>query len=80
MRRLINTIIPVSEGVKIIGKQMIDNHKDWVQGMYEYINLKNKDVRIWTCNGIPFIKINGFEGLSFSEKNILKQLYKNKHR
>lgn len=67
-RKLFNKIIPVSDGMRKIGQQMIDNPMDWVQGTYEFTNKKNQDVRIWTCNGISNIKINGFDGLSLSEK------------
>jgi len=68
IRKLILWLIPASEGVQEIGKQMIENPTDWVQGMYEYTNKKNPDIAIWTCNGIPFIKIGGFGGLTLSDK------------
>lgn len=67
-RKLFNKTIPVSDGIKKLGQQMIDNPMDWVQGMYCFTNKKNPDVAIWTCNGIGYIKIGGFEGLSYSDK------------
>ena len=67
-RKIFNRTLPISKGVKLLGQQMIDNPLDWVQGGYEFVNQKNKDVRIWTCNGISYMKINGFDGLSFTEK------------
>jgi len=68
LRKLFNKIIPVSDGIKKLGQQMIDNPLDWVQGQYEFVNRKNRDVAIWTCNGINSIKIFGFDGLTKSEK------------
>ena len=68
LRKLFNKTIPVSDGIKKLGQQMIDNPLDWVQGMYEFVNKKNRDVAIWTCNGINSIKISGFDGLSYADK------------
>jgi len=67
-RKLFNKTIPATEGIIKLGQQMIDNPLDWVQGMYCFTNLKNKDIAIWTCNGISCIKIGGFTGLSYSDK------------
>ena len=75
-RKLFNKSLPISEGVEKLGKQMINNPMDWIQGCYEFVNQKNKDVRIWTCNGIGYIKISGFDGLSYSEKIYLNNCIK----
>ena len=74
-RKIFNKII-VSDGVKGIGKQMIDNPLDWVQGNYEFVSKSNPDITIWTCNGIKNIKIRGFGGLSYSEKAYLNNCIK----
>lgn len=76
MRKLINKILFVSKGVKKIGKHMIENHQEWQQGMYEYVNKKDNRIRIWTCNGVAYIKINGFSGLNFCEKIYLNNCIK----
>ena len=75
-RKLFNKTIPVSDGIKKLGQQMIDNPMDWVQGTYEFSNRKNPDLAIWTCNGINYIKIGGFEGLSYSDKVYLNNCIK----
>jgi len=68
IRRIINWFVPVSQGVKELGQQMIENPTEWVQGEFAFTNTKHPDITIWTCNGILFIKISGFAGLSFSDK------------
>ena len=66
----------ISEGVKQIGKQMIENPHDWIQGMYEYSNKSNPDIKIWTCNGAHFIKFDGNTGLNLREKFYLNRCIK----
>mgnify|MGYP003153190256 CR=1 FL=1 len=66
----------ISEGVQEIGRHMIDNPHDWVQGMYEYRNVTNRDIAIWTSNGASFIKFNGNNGLNFREKCYLNRCIK----
>ncbi len=82
MRKLINKLLFVSKGVKKIGKHLIENPQEWQQGKYEYVNKKDNGIRIWTCNGIAFININGFNGLNLSEKiyinNCIKMSIANK--
>lgn len=68
IRKIFNKTIPVSDGIKKLGKQIIDNPMDWIQGRYCFTNKKNPDVEIWTCNGKRYIKIGGFNGLSYYEK------------
>lgn len=58
----------ISEGVHLLAQQMIDNPLEWVQGPYEFVNTKNPDIRIWTPNGVSYIKINGNDCLSYAEK------------
>ena len=76
IRKLINYFIPVSKGVEGIGQQMIDSPMEWKQGDYEFINIKHPDIRIWTCNGISYITIGGFKGLSISDKIYLANCIK----
>lgn len=76
LRKIVNIFIPVSIGVKEIGKQMIEKPLEWEQRHYEFINIKSKDIRIWTCNGWSFIKINGFNGLSYTDKIYLNNCIK----
>lgn len=58
----------ISKGIREFCDAMIANPHDWVQQRYEFVNLKHPDLAVWTCNGLPFIKIGGNEGLSFAEK------------
>ena len=58
----------ISEGVRLLAQQMIDNPEEWVQGMYEFINTKNPDIRIWTPNGVAYIKFNGNTCLTYAEQ------------
>ncbi len=68
IRRLFNKVIPASEGIKEFCEKMIENPDDWHQGRWEFINKKNTDIAIWTCNGVDFIKIKGFDALTKAEK------------
>lgn len=58
----------ISEGIRLLAQQMIDNPEEWVQGMYEFTNTKNPDVRIWTPNGVSYIKLNGNTCLTYAEQ------------
>ena len=66
----------ISEGVKEIAKQMIENPHDWIQTEYEYVNVSNHDIRIWTSNGTPFIKLNGNDAFNIREKAYLNKAIK----
>lgn len=68
LRKLFNKTIPVSEGVKEFCKNMINNPQDWVQGQYEFTNMNHRDIAIWTCNGVSYIKICGFNALTMADK------------
>ena len=46
--KIINKLFPPSEGVKAIGKHMIDNPFDWIQLGDRFINIGNKDIQIVT--------------------------------
>ena len=61
----------VSEGVKLLAKQMIDNPNDWVQGAYHFQNVTHRDIAIWTANGVNFIKIEGNDAFTRAEKRHL---------
>lgn len=69
-------LLKISEGVKEIAKQMIENPHDWVQGNYYYQNKSNLDIAIWTTNGVFFLNIRGFDGLSLAEKYYLSNAIK----
>lgn len=58
----------VSEGIREFCAAMIANPHDWTQGRYEFVNLKHNDLAVWTCNGLPYIKIGGNDGLTLAEK------------
>jgi len=58
----------VSKGIREFCDAMVANPHDWVQQHYEFVNKKHPDLAVWTCNGLPFIKIGGNAGLSFAEK------------
>lgn len=76
-KELLNFFVPsISDGVRKIGQQMIDNPLEWQQTEFYFVNLKNPDIRIWSCSGISYIKINGFEGLSYTEKVYLNKCIK----
>lgn len=60
-----------SKGIREFCNAMIANPHDWVQGHYNFTNVKHPDMAIWTCNGLWFIKIGGNEGLSLSEKALV---------
>jgi len=75
-RKIFNKSLFVSDGIKKIGQQMIDNPLDWEQGRYEFTNTKHTDVSIWTCNGIFFMQINGLKALSLLEKIYLNNCIK----
>lgn len=67
---------PISEGVLKLGKQMVEHPEDWVQGIHEFCNVKHPDIRIWTCNGIIYIKISGFDALTLSDKKHISNCIK----
>ena len=66
----------ISEGVKLIAKQIIEHPKDWVQGQYYFHNLKHPDISIWVASGASFIKFAGNTTLTFSEKRYLSKAIK----
>lgn len=66
----------ISQGIKDIAKQMIENPNDWVQGEYEFINRKNLDIKVWTSNGVLFINFRGNSGLNIFEKIYLNRAIK----
>ena len=43
-KKLLNKLIPVSDGVKKIGQHMIDNPMDWELGRWRFINKTNPDI------------------------------------
>ena len=61
----------ISNGIREFCAAMIANPHDWVQGRYEFVNLKHRDLSIWTCNGLSFIKIGGNDGLTMAEKALV---------
>jgi len=67
-RTLLNKTIPASEGIKEFCKNMIDNPGDWRQGMYEFTNKNHRDMSIWTCSGVGYIRIFGFNALTKADK------------
>lgn len=58
----------VSKGIREFCAAMVANPHDWVQGQYEFVNLKHRDLAVWTCNGLPFVRIGGNAGLTIAEK------------
>jgi hypothetical protein len=58
----------VSQGIKEFCAEMVAHPNDWVQEYYHFVNRKHPDLAIWTCNGLPFIKIGGNDGLTLAEK------------
>ena len=66
----------VSKGVKELAASMVRNPHDWVQGQYEFICTKHQDIRIWTCNGVAFMRIGGNTSLSLAEKFYLAKAIK----
>lgn len=66
----------ISEGVKILAKQMIEHPEDWRQGMYHFSNKTHNDISIWTANGWPFLKLNGNEAFNVFEKLYLNAVIK----
>lgn len=62
---------PISEGVKLIAQQMIENTHDWQQGAYHFQNVTNKDLNIWTANGENFIRMEGGDIFASAEKRYL---------
>ena len=61
----------VSEGVKLIAQQMVENPHDWRQGAYQFQNVTNKDLNIWTANGVSFIRMEGGDVFTYAEKRYL---------
>lgn len=58
----------VSQGIREFCAAMVANPHDWLQGQYEFVNLKHRDLAVWTCNGLAFVKIGGNDGLTMAEK------------
>lgn len=58
----------VSEGVKSFCAAMVSRPEEWVQGEYYFTNTTHTDIRVWTCNGIWFLRISGFDCLTLAEK------------
>lgn len=58
----------VSRGIKEFCEAMVASPHDWIQGQYEFVNLKHRDLAVWTCNGLPFVRIGGNDGLTMAEK------------
>ena len=61
----------VSEAVKLIAQQMVENPHDWRQGAYHFQNVTNKDLNIWTANGVSFIRMEGGDVFTYAEKRYL---------
>ena len=58
----------ISEGCQQLIDRLVDHPEEWTQGMYEYVNKENPDIRIWTANGFPFIKLQGNDCFNLREK------------
>ena len=58
----------VSKGIREFCAAMIASPHDWVQGKYEFVNIRHRDMSIWTCNGIWFVSIGGNSCLTIAEK------------
>ena len=61
----------ISEGVKLLAKQMIDNPHDWIQGAFHFRNVTHRDIAIWTASGVEFIKLEGSDAFTRAEKRYL---------
>lgn len=66
----------VSKGIREFCDAMVANPHDWVQGAYEFINTKHRDLAVWTRNGTMFVKIGGNEGLTLAEKKYVMRAVK----
>lgn len=68
----------ISEEVRIIGEDMVDNNLNWRQSSDHYFT--NGRVRIWTANGVISInfypKGSGEKGFTWSEKIYLSRQIK----
>ena len=73
---MIFKFLEISEGVREIAQQMIDNPHDWRQEDYHFRNISHPDIAIWTANGAFGIELNGFDGLSLVEKHYLNRAIK----
>jgi hypothetical protein len=58
----------VSEGVKLLAKNMIENPHNWKQGPYHFSCVSSPDVNIWTANGVFFIRLEGNDSFNIAEK------------
>ncbi len=58
----------ISEGCRELGEQIINNPGDWIQGEYYFQNKTNKDIKIWTANGISSLQLNGNAGFNGAER------------
>lgn len=63
----------ISEGCREIARQMIDHPEDWQQGEYYFANKTNKDIKIWTANGIPALQLMGNIGFNLAERKLLNK-------
>lgn len=72
----------ISQGIKDLAKQMIENPEDWIQDDHYFINKRYCDISIWTANGASSLSFKGNEGLNWAEKiylnNAIKQSIANK--
>lgn len=69
-------LFKISDGVREIAKQMVDNPMDWQQGEYYFQNLKNPDIAFWTANGITFLHLRGNSTMSWVERIYLSRAIK----
>jgi len=66
----------ISEGVKLIAKQMVEHPEEWQQSQYEFWNKSNPDIRIWVANGTSFITMNNNSIFTLAEKYCLANAIK----
>lgn len=66
----------ISEGTKLLAKQIIDKPHDWVQGQYHFINKQHKDIMIWTSNGEDFIQLEGNKCFNKAERKLIADAIK----
>jgi len=66
----------ISQGIKDLGKQMIEKPHDWIQGEFEFCNKIHRDIRIWTTSGVLFIEIGGLKGMNIFEKYYINRCIK----
>jgi len=61
----------ISEGVKILARQIVENPHDWRQGLYYFSNVTNPDINIWTANGVNYIRLDGNDAFTRAEQRYL---------